>query len=551
MKNKLTPRQVQQFHESVIHNFGLSVVMPFYKRLAQFTKVIKVNAKYFQRNGIEVIIVMDEPTEKDGVIELIKQYPFINWKVIVNENIHPSRNPSPVINVGIRHATKKYVLVSDPEKEFFTDIILQMRELLEDYPKHYTVGTLAFIEENEVVNNENINRLNYMDYGGLIVERKYLLEVNGYDETFLTWGGEDDDILRRLDLIGVKKLVVEEAKSLHRETKEELAKRPVKGLYFSGKQLKKFFYAEKAIVNDDNWGTDFNKIIYDWENNIYSEELCRKYLDGFVEYEIKDAEIFRNKYQKLILCQAWNESEFMSGFLEDMAKYFDGIILLDDGSTDNTWKLANHEKLLLKVKKVRTEFNDLQNRNILLDIASFLKSDWFCFMDIDERFDERYVGFNHFVNKQNIKTVLFQRVQLWNSKNHYYKKLPFSINGISKVYRMFRIEGRMQINSFKRKLHFAQSPYYSNQMVEKILVLDYSTIAKKKRKLKYDMYLREDIDSDFESYDYLLDEDSKNIENLQKINLKQTGAGLPPNPGLNMDKLHLNAIAGKDKQYLS
>ena len=76
---------------------------------------------------------MDEPTEKEGLIELIKTYPFINWKVIVNEQDHLPRNHAPVLNVGIRHATKKYVLVSDPEVEFYNQIpqtnILWLRNL--------------------------------------------------------------------------------------------------------------------------------------------------------------------------------------------------------------------------------------------------------------------------------------------------------------------------------------------------------------------------------------------------------------------------------------
>jgi glycosyltransferase involved in cell wall biosynthesis len=548
MKTKLTPRQVQQFHESVIHNFGLSVVMPFYKRLPQFTNVIKINARYFQRNGIEVIIVMDEPTEKDGVIELIKQYPFINWKVIINEQDHQPRNPAKVINVGIRHATKKYVLVTDPEKEFFTDVILQMREILENYPKHYAVGTLTFVEENEIVTNENINRFNFMDYGGLMLEKKYLEQLNGYDETFLTWGGEDDDILRRLDLIGVKKLVVEEAKSLHRETKAELARRPVKGLFFSGKQLKKFFYADKAIVNDDNWGTDFNKIIYDWENNIYAEELCRKYLDGFVKYEIRDSRIFQNKYQKLILCQAWNESEYMTGFLEDMAKYFDGIILLDDGSTDDTWELANHEKLLLKVKKVRTEFNDLQNRNMLLDIASFFKSEWFCFMDIDERFDERYVGFLDDCKNKKCNVLAFNRVVLWEPEKYNTEILDYaSIKGIMLRMRMFRNIGHSQIITLNSKLHFTPVPIHRILKISKTLIIDFGLANTKRRKAKFKLYKKEDIEAFPFKYNYLLKRSSE-LNEINKIDLEKTRIGLPPKPGLYIAKLHLNAVAGKDNE---
>ena len=68
-------------------------------------------------------------------------------------------------------------------------------------------------------------------------------------------------------------------------------------------------------------------------------------------------------------------------------QYFVGFILLDDGSEDESYEDAVHEKLLFKFKQDRNNFNDLKNRNTLLDIASFFNSEWFCFMDLDERFD--------------------------------------------------------------------------------------------------------------------------------------------------------------------
>lgn len=57
-------------------DFDLSIVMPFYKRLAEFKRVFPSKAKYYERNGIEVVIVADEPTEEDGILDYIRTYPF-------------------------------------------------------------------------------------------------------------------------------------------------------------------------------------------------------------------------------------------------------------------------------------------------------------------------------------------------------------------------------------------------------------------------------------------------------------------------------------------
>ena len=501
---KKTYREIRKFNQSVIHNFEVSVVMPFYHKLEVFKKVLPKNAPYLQRNGIEVIIVMDGPTEEEGLIELIKQYPFMNWKVILNEKEYESRNPAPVLNVGIRHATKKYFFVSGPEVEFYTDVILELRNMLEHYPGHYATGTVAFIEEADVISDDHILLQRFIDYGSIMVEKKALEEIGAYEEGFKVWGGEDDNIRRRLEMKGIKQLRVPQARSLHREEKLQLQERFVKTNGFRIKEWRQFFYPQNPKANGESWGLEFNKLVYDWQNNQHAEELCCNYLKDFKLYEIKDSSVFKEQYKKLILCQAYNETEFMEGFLEDMARYFDGIILLDDGSTDNTWKLAKHEKILLKVKKKRECFNDLENRNILLNLASFFKSEWFCFMDIDERFDERYVDFGVFENDRDVDVVAFKGVYLWEDENTYASGTPYSKDGIIKIIRMFRNNGYAQIKTHKEKLHFAACPYYEKIFNAKILFKDYGVLSETKRKKKYEMYNKEDESKDLSDYEYLI-----------------------------------------------
>lgn len=515
---KKSYRAIQQFNQSVAHNFELSVVMSFYRKLGAFKKALPKNAPYLQRNGIEVLIVMDEPTELEGLIELIKTYPFINWKVIVNTQPHEPRNHAPVLNVGIRHATKKYILISDPEVEFHTDVIFQLRELLENYPGHYATGTVAFVENDSQVTSRNLHQFDWMHYGSLMVEKTAMEQIGAFDEQFKVWGGEDDNIRRRLDMAGIKQLKVPQAKSLHREEKLMLKERFAKTNSFSAKELKTFYYPDRAKVNGKDWGREFNKVVYDWQNNIYAEELCRKYLEGFMEHKIKDSAVFHKKHKKLLLCQAYNETEFMPGFLKDMAKYFDGIILLDDESTDDTWKLAQHDKLMLKVKKKRDGFNDLENRNILLNLASFFKAEWLCFMDIDERFDERFVDFGAFEDDPKVDVVTFNAVYLWGNQHTYKGGVPYSDKGILKVYRMFRPIGRTSISTHKKKLHFAAFPYYKNILNSKILFKDHGSLKESNRVKKHQMYMEEDKNQDLPGYEYLLD-DTSDLYELDKIKL--------------------------------
>lgn len=48
----------RHYQECIEQNFDVSVVIPFYKKLKAFKRVFPRNRKYFERNGIEVIIVM-------------------------------------------------------------------------------------------------------------------------------------------------------------------------------------------------------------------------------------------------------------------------------------------------------------------------------------------------------------------------------------------------------------------------------------------------------------------------------------------------------------
>ncbi|MCM1142115.1 MAG: glycosyltransferase family 2 protein [Muribaculum sp.] len=146
--------------EDIINNFDVSIVMPFYKKLKEFKRVFPTNHRYFERNGIELILVLDTPDEKEELIDFISNYPFINWKIILNEKPHEWRNPAKPLNVGIRHASKEFIMVCSPESEMLTDVIYLLRQTFEIYPdyNHFAIGRVCFAD------NENINLNNFDNY---------------------------------------------------------------------------------------------------------------------------------------------------------------------------------------------------------------------------------------------------------------------------------------------------------------------------------------------------------------------------------------------------
>lgn len=490
--------------QNTIDNFDLSIIMPFYKRMYDFRLILPRNSAFFQRNGIEVIIVMDDQEEKEELITFIQTYPFINWKVIVNETPHESRNPAKVINVGIRNASKKYIMVCSPESEFYSDVILLLRKKVEYYPFYFATGYVSFVDYNYMPIEKQPPK-NLMNYGSFMVEKAFIEEINGYDETYTKWGGEDDNIRKRLELKGIRNIKVPEAIVLHREKKNSFSQRGNRTKEMPDSNYIKSTLPMNYLANDDSiWGKDFDKIIFNWKESLYKKAMCINYLqENFINFSIQHDRVFDTHYHRLILCQSYNEKENIDSFLTNMSQFFDGIILLDDESTDHSYEVARHNKLLLKVKKSRTEFNDLQNRNILLNIASFFKSDWFCFMDLDERFDLRFANFD-FTAKNEHDVIFFRLVHLWDDEKHYNAEYPFSNHGIQYAMRMFRNIGRVQIQSENGKLHFPCVPYKSRLLRSNILFLHHGHISKEKRIKKYKFYLQEDKDKNQSSYEHFL-----------------------------------------------
>lgn len=491
---------------SIFSNFNVSVILPFYKKLQDFKRILPLNARYFQRNGIEVIIVMDDPEDEENLVSFIKQYPLINWRVIINRQPHPWRNPAKAINVGIRAATKDYIMVCSPESMFQSDVIFMLRYVAENYQDCFTIGKVAFRSHNTV---QNALLESFLLYGSLMVNRKHLEQVSGYSENFEQWGGEDDNLRAKLEYIGLKKILVNEAILVHYEDKTN-------GHNDRSKQSKSLplNIKKKAYIPDLNdyqntiWGTDFSEIIYDYRNNIYAEELCTNYLQQFEHYEICRQDAFTTSHKVIALIHTHNEIVHIQEVLNHLDEICDGIILLDDESTDDTYEVAKSEKLLLKVRVNREGLNELRNKNLLLDVASFIKTDWCFIIDADERLAIYGKSLSSLLDNS-IEAYCFYLVHLWDNVNTYRtdvpEKSPIGSAGILHRWRAFKNIGRTQILS-DIKFHFKHTPYQTDRKkILPIVIIHYGMLLKEKRHQKYSNYLHHDSTANHKNYKYFLD----------------------------------------------
>lgn len=494
---------------AIINFFDVSIIMPFYKKLNDFKRVLPKNAIYFQRNGIEVVIVLDEPSEEKALLEFINQYPFINFKVVINRNDHEWRNPCKVLNVGIKAATFNYILVLSPEVELVNDLIYKLRYIVSHYSNTYATGVVAFIDHKD--NIEEVINPNWMHYGSIMIDKNDLSQIRGYDENFEKWGGDDDQIRKRLELYGLKKMEVLDAKAVHREDENDgHTARTSRANAMPIRNLKNILHPKKIILNNENWGKDFDECIWDWSIHKSFTALL-KYLDSFQESGILNEKICEDEYEVVALIQIRNESKNVPEILFHLENYCDGIILLDDGSTDLSYEKAIHDKLLVKAKKeYKGYFDDLENRNDLLKLASFFKSKWFFFIDADERFDPRFNKIKLYIAKEDVDVYDFCLVDIWNDEKSYRVDLPDDRKqngGIATRARMFRNKGSLQINS-DREIHFPAVPFRKKVKVAPLLLLHYGNFDQDIRKRKYDLYMSQDSDGKklAHSYSFLNDE---------------------------------------------
>lgn len=359
-----------------------------------------------------------------------------------------------------------------PEFDFQTDVIYELRENLDEYPEHYAVGT---------------------SFGCLMVNKTYMNLIGGYDEAFASREGCEENLCRRLELVGIHKLFIPIA-TLRREC-SRLYKAWQTNI--PNEILTEMLLPIHLKASSVDYSNDSGIVLYDSKEYPYAKEQCEEYLSGLKQFDISTNEVFDKIYPLVALIPTYNESERIMDCLRSVEMHCDGIILLDDDSIDDTYEIVQSEKLLLKAKKIRTEFNDKHNRNILLDLASFFKVEWFIFIDADERFDDRFVDLREIMKRQDVDTVGVWVANLWDSMDMYRTDMedtnPYSKNGLWFRWRMFRNKGRMQI-TVNRSLHFSSVPYRKEykSWKSKSLLLHLGYIDNNRRMNKYNFYKKED-----------------------------------------------------------
>ena len=117
-----------------------------------------------------------------------------------------------------------------------------------------------------------------------------------------------------------------------------------------------------------------------------------------------------------------NEEELLENWLQRTSEFADGIIVIDDGSTDNSFKMLQSNKKVIRIIKHEPggPMEARKNRNKLFDAVREFSGEWAIILDIDEIMDVRLAGnLDDILNRPTVGQIYFKEISLWRSNKEY------------------------------------------------------------------------------------------------------------------------------------
>lgn len=287
-----------------MNNLKITVIISVYNKLEQLKNILMALNEQ-EKLPFEVIIVDDGSNEKieEKLQETIKKlkYKLIHiWQEDIGFRVAASRNN------GILQAKGDYILFLDQDILFDTDFLKEVEKNIKDkevlkmraiyLDKERTNKINEFISQDEKINFEKIKkyltkeeykhikkrykddtvknilfklglrkraaRLVSLGFGSF---KRDLLKVNGFDEKYEGWGGEDHDLGNRLSALGLAYRTLKPENILIHMWHPILSGKSVNDEYFM-KQ-------EKIILKEKNY-----KCFYGCDNRLRKEKLVIKEL---------------------------------------------------------------------------------------------------------------------------------------------------------------------------------------------------------------------------------------------------------------------------------
>lgn len=207
------------------------------------------------------------------------------------------------------------------------------------------------------------------------------------------------------------------------------------------------------------------------------------------------------KYKLLALLPVYNREDLLPQCLAALRPAVDGIIALDDGSTDETPRILKEEpkviEILTKPPKSLAEWDDAANRYLLYRAAHTYEPEWLLCIDSDEILEPSFQVYKERLMEQppRIQGYAFPLVAIYENK----------ITGPLLVDRMYRFRPGYSFDM--RRLHCRLMPLDIKDEIMRtanVRIFHHSASPEQKQS-RYNKYLIADPEREFQaSYENLL-----------------------------------------------
>ena len=237
--------------------------------------------------------------------------------------------------------------------------------------------------------------------------------------------------------------------------------------------------------------------------------------------EHKPRDVGATRLLALLACH--DEMRFLPGYFANLASQVDGVIALDDGSTDGSAEFIAAQPLTLELIRLPARkphvWDEPRNRRLLIEAAGRHGAEWVLAQDADERIER---GFRARAEtliagtaSTGIQAFALTFRELWNAPDTY------RVDGVwdlKRQARLFRLRSDAQFDD--RPLHGHWAPI--NSATERgfrqvdLCLYHLRMIDPADRQARRDRYLQLDPERRFQAigYDYLTDESSLQLATI-------------------------------------
>ena len=215
-----------------------------------------------------------------------------------------------------------------------------------------------------------------------------------------------------------------------------------------------------------------------------------------------------------------NESRWIKQSLESISEICKEIVILDDGSTDDTVKICENFPQVVDIHSQNDlPFDETRDKNTLLKMALSRDPDFILTLDGDEMImpnSKQYLFYELNVLYPNVNLFEFKELYVWDKPNQYRCDGVFNNTWSKKLFRLKDQPENLQFGrtDFPGNAHCAAFPNNligKNQTVKsKINVLHYGYYDEELRRKKYDFLTKLDPNNiDFDGYKHIFSGNSK------------------------------------------